>query len=282
MYVWTGINVVGSHLWPVYVTRTAWPRHSSDESREGASAWPFSSAAFLFPILDQNPDAFVFFVVSSLKYLALTGMKMGEITCAVLLNYLGLIFYRTASEVSSERWQETAVIPEQCLIFRAGKLYKKWVCCRTHSFEVIVILLKCITGFAHLCPSSLLTLLEQKNFCIQLSLSIFNCTSMCMDCTCATEVCTIALKDGCICRSHKSPDTLPWYREIWHITVIATQLKRANASFPATPLAWLCLWCATTLELHCGFSQGCFRPRSFFPLRAFKRIRWGGFTPPFW
>lgn len=54
--------------------------------------------------------------------------------CAILLNYLGLMFYRTASEVSSG--QGTSVITEQCLNFSSGKIVQGIsVCCRTHSLN---------------------------------------------------------------------------------------------------------------------------------------------------
>lgn len=73
---------------------------------------------------------------------------MGAKMCAILLNYLGLMFYRTDSEVSSG--QGPAVITEQCLIFRAGKIVQG-ISAAGHIL-LIVFLLKCITGLAHSCP----------------------------------------------------------------------------------------------------------------------------------
>lgn len=67
---------------------------------------------------------------------------------AILLNYLGFVFYRTATEISSG--QGTAVIIKQYLSFRAGKIEQGIsVCCRTHSLNCGLVemyhLLKCST-----------------------------------------------------------------------------------------------------------------------------------------
>lgn len=85
---------------------------------------------------------------------------MGAKVCVILLKYLRLTFYRTASEVSSG--QGTAVTTEQCLNFSAGKILQGIsVCCRTHS-------LNCSLAEMYHWFTTLMSIFKKKNVTVPL------------------------------------------------------------------------------------------------------------------